>query len=937
MGRASNPGAPQRVSAHVLPKASAFSNDDEDEKTTIESGGWEEEASTTVEQGDVLEKVRALGLGLDQAKRPNTGVTSTNGQGMSDEPTVDDQRANAALAMLSPPIVARLMITDGNDAGQTLEVRPGKTYTIGRGIDNDLVLSDIAVSRKHFDLRSENGAWVLADRGSGNGTLVNNRLEDAPFMLASGDVIEIGNTAFRFEQPNGTPRAQATFDSSSQVNLKAAASGQPLGEGELATPLQSAPPPQISSPVSRPKTLPPPAPLPRPRASTSRPPGGFALDRPSQPLAPDAISAALAPTLIPAQSPALLLPSLSPPQPQTTLPLPQMANRPPLASSGLLDPQGSPPSTLPGQGPPMQPAHPARLPFSYPSGEIPRQPSRGGPRGSMIVASAQPGRDATSTALVPPMSYSNGQPVIVPQPPYHPPPELSRRMKMALGAAGIALFAAVATIAIVKGSSGGGGGSAGDAASPAKPTSVQDLRPGAATPATRDLLRDARPTKPIKAVDSPGAKAAPIPSPAITPATATPPTVTPAVTPATVSPPAATPSASTPPASTPPASTPPASTPPASTPPASTPPASAPSASTPSASTPSASTPSASTPSASTPPAATKPSVPMPGTTSPGLASTPSAPPPGKPAPTAPVIATADKPAPVTPRATATPILPETTSPAITPGSSAATTAVPSAIKADKITAPVATRPPVTPAATPAVTAPADKRVARKPEKKIEKKIAAKNDAARVDVDKPETAAPPPKKRAGRTTQDVKNDAAVLYRRKDFNGAAALVSSAAASFSAGDSQDLKNLGAIYSQLGKAYNVGMAPGTKFTDAYVALRRAANYDREVGAGYLAEIQDRLVLVASRAAMSYMAVKDYEQAFQAVRLSDSLGSSSPSNKTVRDKLDELAIELYRAAQSELASDPDAAKRKLHQVQGMIDPKNPVYAKATKLLNGS
>src|SRR3954469_8801666 len=153
MGRAPNPGAPQRVSAHVVPKAQAFS-EDEEEKTTIESG-WEEEASTTVEQGEVADKIRALGLGRESSRRPNTNITSTNG-GSMDEPTVDDQRGAAALAMLPPPIIARLVITAGNDSGQSLEVRPGKTYTIGRGIDNDLVLTDIAVSRKHFDIRNEN-------------------------------------------------------------------------------------------------------------------------------------------------------------------------------------------------------------------------------------------------------------------------------------------------------------------------------------------------------------------------------------------------------------------------------------------------------------------------------------------------------------------------------------------------------------------------------------------------------------------------------------------------------------------------------------------------------------------------------------------------------------------------------------------------------------
>src|SRR5437762_10050451 len=74
MARAPNPGAPQRVSAHVLPKAPSFSSDD-DEKTTIESGGWEEEASTTVEQGEVAAKVRALGL---EPERPHLGGDLTD-------------------------------------------------------------------------------------------------------------------------------------------------------------------------------------------------------------------------------------------------------------------------------------------------------------------------------------------------------------------------------------------------------------------------------------------------------------------------------------------------------------------------------------------------------------------------------------------------------------------------------------------------------------------------------------------------------------------------------------------------------------------------------------------------------------------------------------------------------------------------------------------
>src|SRR3954468_5967859 len=106
MARATNPGAPQRVSAHVVPKVPSFSSDDEEEKTTIESGGWEEEASTTVEQGEIAERLRALALGAAPPGRADTADTSATGSGVSDEPPVDDQRASAALARLPPPSVA---------------------------------------------------------------------------------------------------------------------------------------------------------------------------------------------------------------------------------------------------------------------------------------------------------------------------------------------------------------------------------------------------------------------------------------------------------------------------------------------------------------------------------------------------------------------------------------------------------------------------------------------------------------------------------------------------------------------------------------------------------------------------------------------------------------------------------------------------------------
>lgn len=759
MGRAPTGAVPQRVSAPATPKAPSFVPEDEDEKTMIESG-WEEEASTTVEQGDVADRIRALGLGLEPAKRANSSITSTSG-GTAEEPTVDDQRASAAVALLPPVIVARLVITQGNDAGQSLEVRAGKTYTIGRGIDNDLVLTDLAVSRKHFDIRNDNGAWVLADRGSGNGTLVNAQLEDAPFMLTTGDVIEIGNTAFRFELPINVPRISVPrigFDTGPEDEIdQSTLSSAPVRDPDAAFPTPA------SNPVARPKPALQPAasppqptvPLPRPRAPTSRPLAGYMLDRPgaqSQPMA------AAVPVATPVSLPAVQTGAL------------------PTAERALAT--ANPANTLSGHAP-VQLSPPARLAFPYPSrAEMAPQPTPGGTRVPLTSPSpraGQPGHDHTATAVVHPISYSNQLPAQALPPPHRAGPQLSQRAKLTLAAAAVALFVAILTLAVLRSSSGD--------PEPAEPAAAIQPAPDALPP-TVEPIREP-PAKPVKAAaDKP--------------------------TQASVAQPA------------------------------------------------------------TTPPAAVK--------------LTPPAAPAGAIPPPIPAVKAA-----IPPRIEPAPV------------------AKPDPKKAPKRAEP----------------------------KKIERKAAMRADDRDDKPDAAETAKPD-RKRAGRTVQDVKSEASVLYRVKNFSGAAALVSGSLALFTGDDLKDIKNTAAIYAQLGRAYNVGMAPGTKPTEAYQALLRAQYCDRDLGKAYLPEIEQRLVTVASRAAMSYMAAKDYDAAFKAVRTSDALGgSSSASNKSVRDALDTVATDLVRAASAQLASDPAEAKAKLRVVLTIVEQKNPLYVKATKLLN--
>jgi pSer/pThr/pTyr-binding forkhead associated (FHA) protein len=429
----------------VVPKALSSQSDEEDDKTTIESG-WEEEASTTVEQGEVAEKIRALGLDAPRGRNTITNVTSTNENAtLVDEPTVDDQRANVALSIITPQaVLARLVITQGNDSGQEIEIVPSKSYTIGRAIDNDVVLTDIAVSRKHFDLRHEDGSWVVADRGSGNGTVVNGNIEDQPFLLANGDTIEIGNTSFRFDHPNGFARPQAaTYDIDLDEEEPSTVAGKPIRD-DIATPVH------MPSPASlRAKTVPPPA-LPRPRPMSSSPP----LKAPAMAYPVGAGIAGAQPGFAPQHNlQAMQHREAANPyahhgaQPMPALQRAAMGSNQPTLLGGNHMPDGMQnvmPSTIPGQGPPMQPSQP--MPFAYPS-------VNDHAHAQMMVSSNQQRRDATSTALVPATPY-NGIPAMM-SPPLNAyvSPQISRRTKLMLAGAGLSLLAAIATVAIIKGSS----------------------------------------------------------------------------------------------------------------------------------------------------------------------------------------------------------------------------------------------------------------------------------------------------------------------------------------------------------------------------------------------------------------------------------------------------------------------------------------------------
>jgi predicted component of type VI protein secretion system len=126
---------------------------------------------------------------------------------------------------------ARLLVRSGPGAGTVVAVS-GDEIRLGRGRENDLVLPDISVSRRHALLRQDAGGYVLVDQGSGNGTRVNGRVVEE-VRLHTGDRILLGDAVVEFLEageiavrgPRHDARAPRSWRRTSSAAAWAAAAG----------------------------------------------------------------------------------------------------------------------------------------------------------------------------------------------------------------------------------------------------------------------------------------------------------------------------------------------------------------------------------------------------------------------------------------------------------------------------------------------------------------------------------------------------------------------------------------------------------------------------------------------------------------------------------------------------------------------------------------
>lgn len=106
----------------------------------------------------------------------------------------------------------RVLLRGGRTATTELELRPearlvlgkgrrGPSYkipaeglTIGRAVENGLVIDAPQVSRYHAQICLEDGQYLIYDRNSRNGVYVNGRQVMMPVPLRDGDTVTLART-----------------------------------------------------------------------------------------------------------------------------------------------------------------------------------------------------------------------------------------------------------------------------------------------------------------------------------------------------------------------------------------------------------------------------------------------------------------------------------------------------------------------------------------------------------------------------------------------------------------------------------------------------------------------------------------------------------------------------------------------------------------------
>ncbi|MCQ2752150.1 MAG: FHA domain-containing protein, partial [Coriobacteriales bacterium] len=75
----------------------------------------------------------------------------------------------------------------------------GNRATVGRGSDNNIVITELGISRHHATIQRGADSWILTDCGSTNGTAINGVLISQNSVY-DNDIVSFANTQLLFKE-----------------------------------------------------------------------------------------------------------------------------------------------------------------------------------------------------------------------------------------------------------------------------------------------------------------------------------------------------------------------------------------------------------------------------------------------------------------------------------------------------------------------------------------------------------------------------------------------------------------------------------------------------------------------------------------------------------------------------------------------------------------
>jgi pSer/pThr/pTyr-binding forkhead associated (FHA) protein len=144
-------------------------------------------------------RVEARGLPQDAPEIEKTREITAAQADLPPEPEDEDTPTDETEHEIAPP-GRPFLILGGQRHVNLLQA----TVSIGRALDNEVILEDARVSRHHAQLRRRYGRYVLYDLGSSGGTQINGYpVEEC--VLHAGDIISLAGVQIIYSEDPPTP------------------------------------------------------------------------------------------------------------------------------------------------------------------------------------------------------------------------------------------------------------------------------------------------------------------------------------------------------------------------------------------------------------------------------------------------------------------------------------------------------------------------------------------------------------------------------------------------------------------------------------------------------------------------------------------------------------------------------------------------------------